>query len=57
MLCREFFLLQNLVTVLQTCVLNMLKCTKTHFRTEPILEKLCLNTQFGYPNFAFNLNT
>ena len=33
----------------------MFKCIRTRFRTEPISEQLCLNTQFGYLNIAFNL--
>ena len=45
--------------VLQTCVLIMLKCFRTRFRTEPISERLCWSThsQLGYPNAVFNLNT
>ena len=29
---------------------------ETRFRTEPISEWLCWNTQFGYLNIVFNLN-
>ena len=35
------FLRQSQVTVLHICVSIMLKCIRTHFRTEPISEKLC----------------
>ena len=48
---------QNLVIVLHTRVSIMLKSIRTRIRTESISEKLFWNTQFGYPNIAFNLNT
>ena len=41
----RIFLLQSLFTVLHTCVSIMLKCFRTHFRTEPISDQLCSNTQ------------